>query len=96
MQGGLYDCHGNVNECCWDCYVTYDTAQNTDLTGVSSGTRHVYRSGGWNDFAKNMRSTCRAAGKADMASFNLGVRLVRNADKNAAVRYPQVKAYQMQ
>ena len=28
-----------------------------------------------------MRSAYRAAGQADMASFNLGVRLVRNADK---------------
>ena len=78
---GLYDCHGNVNEWCWDYYGPYDTAQNTDPTGVSSGTRHVYRGGGWNDFAKNMRSAYRAAGQADMACFNLGVRLVRNADK---------------
>ena len=44
------------------------------------GTRHVYRGGGWNDFAKNMRSAYRAAGQADMKSYNLGVRLVRNAD----------------
>ena len=63
---GLYDCHGNVNEWCWDYYSDYDI-------------RHVYRGGGWNDFAKNLRSAYRAAGQADMASYNLGVRLVRNA-----------------
>ena len=32
-----------------------------------------------NDFAKNMRSAYRAAGPSDMASYNLGTRLVRNA-----------------
>ncbi len=77
---GLYDCHGNVNEWCWDYYGEYDTSQTVDPTGAESGTRHVYRGGGWNDFAKNMRSAYRAAGQADMKSYNLGVRLVRNAD----------------
>ena len=72
---GLYDCHGNVNEWCWDYYGEYDPENKTDPTGAESGTRHIYRGGGWNDFAKNMRS----AGQADMASYNLGVRLVRNS-----------------
>ena len=76
---GLYDCHGNVNEWCWDYYGPYDETRSTDPTGPENGTRHVYRGGGWNDFAKNMRSAYRAAGQADLASFNLGVRLVRNA-----------------
>ena len=44
----------------------------------------MYRGGGWNDFAKNMRSAYRAAGQTDMASYNLGVRLVRNADSNGS------------
>jgi len=76
---GLYDCHGNVNEWCWDYYGEYDLSNGNDPTGSGSGTRHVYRGGGWNDFAKNMRSAYRAAGQADMASYNIGVRLVRNA-----------------
>lgn len=59
---GLYDCHGNVNEWCWDYYGEYDTTKTNDSTGAESGTRHVYRGGGWNDFAKNMRSAYRAAG----------------------------------
>ncbi len=82
---GLYDCHGNVNEWCWDYYGEYDTEQNVDPTGAHNGTRHIYRGGGWNDFAKNMRSAYRAAGEADMRSYNLGVRLVRNADNAPAV-----------
>ncbi|MBQ6520011.1 MAG: SUMF1/EgtB/PvdO family nonheme iron enzyme [Anaerolineaceae bacterium] len=77
---GLYDCHGNVNEWCWDFYGEYDLENTSDPTGPESGTRHVYRGGGWNDFAKNMRSAYRAAGQTDMQSFNLGVRLVRNAE----------------
>ncbi len=77
---GLYDCHGNVNEWCWDYYGEYDTAQTNNPTGAESGTCHIYRGGGWNDFAKNMRSAYRAAGQADMKSYNIGIRLVRNAD----------------
>ena len=76
---GLYDMHGNVNEWCWDYYGAYDSSETDNPTGAAAGTRHVYRGGGWNDFAKNMRSAYRAAGQEDMRSYNLGVRLVRNA-----------------
>lgn len=81
---GLYDCHGNVNEWCWDYYGDYDINAKENPTGADTGTRHVYRGGGWNDFAKNMRSAYRAAGQTDMESYNLGVRLVRNADSDRA------------
>ncbi len=76
---GLYDMHGNVNEWCWDWYGPYDPGVTDDPTGAEAGTRHVYRGGGWNDFGKNMRSAYRAAGQADLRSYNLGVRLARNA-----------------
>ena len=33
----------------------------------------IRKTGGWNDFAKNMRSAYRAAGQADMKSYNLGI-----------------------
>ena len=81
---GLYDTHGNVNEWCWDYYGAYDAEQETDPTGAESGTRHVYRGGGWNDFAKNLRSAYRAAGQSDLLSYNLGVRLVRNAESTVS------------
>ena len=79
---GLYDMHGNVNEWCFDIYGAYDTDKNDNPYGEESGTRHVYRGGGWNDFGKNMRSAYRAAGESDMKSYNLGVRLVRNAGES--------------
>ncbi len=76
---GLYNMHGNVGEWVWDYYGTYDTGAQTDPTGADTGTLRVYRGGGWNDFAKNMRSAYRAALAEDKGSFNIGIRLVRNA-----------------
>ncbi len=79
----LYNMHGSVNEWCWDDYGAYDTVHTVDPTGVEPGTRHIYR-GGWNDFAKHMRSAYRAAEPADLRTYNLGVRLVRNAESPAS------------
>lgn len=76
---GLYDMHGNVGEWTWDLYGDYPADGQTDPTGAQSGTRRVYRGGGWNDFAKNMRSAYRAMMDQDKSSFNVGIRLVRNA-----------------
>lgn len=76
---GLYDMHGNVGEWAWDIYGDYPADAQTDPTGARSGTRRVYRGGGWNDFAKNMRCAYRATMDQDKGSFNVGIRLVRNA-----------------
>ena len=76
---GLYNMHGNVSEWVWDYYGAYGTGEQTDPTGAASGTLRVYRGGGWNDFAKNMRSAYRATLAEDKGSFNIGIRLVRNA-----------------
>ena len=76
---GLYDMHGNVGEWVWDYYGEYETGNQTDPAGRPTGTHKVYRGGGWNDFAKNMRSAYRATLAEDKGSFNIGIRLVRNA-----------------
>ena len=76
---GLYNMHGNVSEWVWDYYGEYDTAAAADPTGPPTGTRRVYRGGGWNDFAKNLRSAYRGTLPMEQGSFNLGFRLVKNA-----------------
>lgn len=76
---GLYNMHGNVGEWVWDYYGDYSTGSRTDPTGAETGTRRVYRGGGWNDFAKNLRSAYRAALPQENSNYNLGLRLVCNA-----------------
>ena len=80
---GLYNMHGNVGEWVWDYYGSYDTEEIIDPVGPLSGNLKVYRGGGWNDFAKNLRSAYRATLDEDMGSFNIGIRLVRNAYRKA-------------
>ena len=80
---GLYDMYGNVGEWVWDYYGAYPTDAQIDPAGPETGTLRVYRGGGWNDFAKNMRSAYRATLEQDKGSFNLGIRLVRNAAAGA-------------
>lgn len=77
---GLYDMHGNVGEWVWDAYGEYDASGTEDPTGAASGAQRVVRGGAWNDFAKNLRSAYRAAMQPNLAAFNVGLRLVRNAD----------------
>lgn len=76
---GFYDMHGNVGEWVWDYYGDYPTEGQTDPAGPDSGVLRVNRGGGWNDFAKNLRSAYRATLPQDSAVFNVGFRLVRNA-----------------
>ena len=76
---GLYDMYGNVSEWVWDYYGEYPAEEQVDPAGPASGTLRVYRGGGWNDFAKNMRSAYRATLEQNKSSFNLGIRLVLNA-----------------
>lgn len=80
---GLYNMHGNVSEWVWDYYGEYGADEQTDPAGPTSGTLRVYRGGGWNDFAKNMRSAYRATLEQNKGSFNLGIRLVLNAAPGA-------------
>ena len=74
---GLYDMHGNVGEWCWDYYGAYSADSQTDPAGPASGGLRVNRGGGWNDFAKHLRSAYRSSTPANNSSYNLGVRLVR-------------------
>lgn len=77
---GLYHMEGNVSEWCFDYYGPYDTAQNTDPSGPTSGSLRVNRGGGWNDFAKHVRSAYRSVTSPDTIEQNLGFRIARNAE----------------
>ncbi|HPJ36465.1 MAG TPA: formylglycine-generating enzyme family protein [Spirochaetota bacterium] len=77
---GLYDMHGNVWEWCWDWYGAYSSGSQNSPEGPASGTLKVNRGGGWNDFAKHLRSAYRSSTPPDNISFNIGFRVVRNAD----------------
>lgn len=76
---GLYDMHGNVGEWVWDYYGPYPTEAQNDPAGPGEGTFRVNRGGGWNDFAKHLRSAYRAAFSPYNKTFNIGFRLARNA-----------------
>lgn len=84
---GLYDMHGNVAEWVWDLYGPYDVSGGvqTDPAGPDQGALRVNRGGGWNDFAKNLRSAYRASLPPDGSSPSVGLRLARNASTGTGV-----------
>ncbi len=79
---GLYDMSGNVWDWCWDWYGAYNTVDNINPTGAENGVYKVHRGGGWNDFARHLRSGYRAAAVPYNKLYNIGFRVVRSAAKN--------------
>ena len=81
---GLYDIHGNVGEWCFDYYGSYDTENTDNPSGVETGTLRVNRGGGWNDYAKHMRSAYRASTTPNQGMSNIGFRIVRNGENSSS------------
>lgn len=75
---GLYDMHGNVREWVYDYYGEYDTEQTNNPTGPTTGSLKVNRGGGWNDYAKHLRSAYRSSLPPEQRDSNLGFRIARN------------------
>jgi formylglycine-generating enzyme required for sulfatase activity len=81
---GLYDMHGNINEWCWDWFLSHRSTATgalteTDPKGPEEGWRKVYRGGSWYDFAVDIRSAFRGYDNPDDPLPIIGFRVVRNA-----------------
>ncbi len=77
---GFYNMHGNVSEWCFDLYGEYETGNVQNPSGSSKGVLRVTRGGGWNDFAKHLRSAYRSATPPGDRFYSRGFRLARKAE----------------
>jgi formylglycine-generating enzyme required for sulfatase activity len=75
---GLHDMHGNVYEWCTDWYDKQLT-NSTDPAGAASGTRRVFRGGGWGSFAVYCRVAYRNNGNLSYSGNDLGFRVARSS-----------------
>ena len=73
---GLYDMSGNVEEWCEDWYGNYSSVSQRDPSGATSGSRRVYRGGGWGTVARRCRVSNRFNDVPVRRNFYLGFRLV--------------------
>ena len=82
---GLHDIYGNVGEWCFDYYADYGTSARTDPAGAESGTRRVWRGGGWNGHdARGAGSETRADGQGAHRLLFLGWEHARSRERNPA------------
>jgi formylglycine-generating enzyme required for sulfatase activity len=83
---GLHDMHANVWEWCQDRWSEeYPGAAQTDPAGPVSGSARAMRGGNVHNYARLTRSAMRAYGAPDVASWNLGARLVMMGSEPSSV-----------
>ena len=89
---GLHDMHGNVWEGCLDLFADrLPGGSVTDYPGPATGSRHVYRGGGWDSDAKECRSAVRVKGSAGDRENNVGFRLALSAQQTGSIDSAEAK-----
>ena len=73
---GLYDMHGNVEECCLDWWIDLNGDPAIDPKGGEEGETRIYRGGCFYWSADECRSACRSGNSPDCASDRSGFRVV--------------------
>lgn len=74
---GIYDMSGNVWEWCWDRWGNYNSTDETNPRGPSSGSFRVSRGGSWFYTGEYCRVTRRHGIKQGSGYINVGFRLAR-------------------